>query len=79
MWDDLKAALNEINEAPILWAALTIGIALVTAGSGFWGLFAFALVTAYQWGYALAARTYEKGIICEECGDRLDVEMPSDR
>lgn len=74
MWEYLKAALNAANDAPMLWAGMTLGFALIAAMSGFWAIMAFALVTAYQWGYALASRMYEKGIMCAECGDRLDVE-----
>lgn len=74
MNENLRDALRTMNNSAVVWAIFTLALGVVGAVSGFWALLLVALLPAFQWGYVAACEIYESGIMCAECGDRLDVE-----
>ena len=74
MYETVRDTLRAMNESAVMWAIFTLAVAVVGAVSGFWALLLIALLAAFQWGYRAASEIYENGIMCAECGDRLDVE-----
>lgn len=68
--------LRKLHRSAVAWAAVTAVLGVVGA---LWNPFLMlaAVVTAWQWGALATAESYERGIICADCGDRLDDgEMP---
>lgn len=74
MYKELQGALRATNESPIFWALLALGMIVIGVVSGFWVVAVIAALPAWQWGYRAGCEIYEKGIMCAECADRLDVE-----
>lgn len=74
MYERVRDALRAVNESPLFWAGLTLGMLVIGALSGAWLVVVIATLPAWQWGYRAGCEMYEKGIMCAECADRLDVE-----
>lgn len=69
---------REALDHAVFWAVVTVGLTLIAVFTNPVVLVA-AVIAGFQWGYRAASEVYENGIMCAECGDRLDEEMPSER
>lgn len=70
MYEYAKTAFAVPRNA-IMWAVLTLVLAVAAAVSGYWVLVVVALFPAFQWGFAAAVALYECEIRCAECDERM--------
>lgn len=75
----LRDLLKVLNDSPVFWAGVTSGFVVIAALTVSAALFSEWVVIAgmlpvWQWGYTARAEVERSGILCDECGDRLDAD-----
>ena len=71
--NEIMVKFREAVNHSEVWACVTVALIVLSVFTNAAVLIA-AVVSAFQFGCRVVGESYESGIVCSECGDKLDYE-----